>query len=210
MPAGLTDGLGWIRHLVFIMDDRATSQKMAYRRDLGTARPTSAEDAVAAVEQRRSDALIVSDINVWNEIIDEPCRHGASHGTARTKAVCLEQVATWEGSFDRFEIDENHLRTFGEAAVVAGIYRDIVRLRGKLTPPEARAAPARVWRPWRKLEARGASGYGDRARVNLRHAPIFRAWAPESVKKLAKPLCRTGCFGSRGILGSSLHDSRVL
>jgi Domain of unknown function (DUF4440) len=134
MPAGLTDGLGWIKHLVLIMDNRATSKKMAYCRDQGTAMPKSTEDAVAAVAQRRIDALIPSDINVRDEMIEEPCIHVASNGTARTKAVFREQVATLEVSFDLFEIDENHIRTFGEAAVVAGTYRDIVRMRGKPNP----------------------------------------------------------------------------
>jgi hypothetical protein len=190
MPAGLTAGLGWIKHLVLLIDDRATSKKLAYSRDQGTAMPKSTEDAVAAVEPRRIDALIASDINVRDDFIDKPCIHVASNGTARIKAVFLGQVATREVSFDLLEIDENHI-TFGETAVVAGTYRDIVGMRRKPTPPEARAAPARVCEPWRKLEARGASGYGDRAPVNLRHAPIFRAWFLKSVKKLPKTLCQT-------------------
>jgi hypothetical protein len=45
--------------------------------------PKSTEDAVAAVEPRRIDALIASDIKVRDEIIDEPCIHVASNGTAR-------------------------------------------------------------------------------------------------------------------------------
>jgi Domain of unknown function (DUF4440) len=133
MPAGLTDGLGRIKPIV-LMDDRAASKKMAYRRDQGTALPKSTEDAVATVEPRRIDALIASDIKVRDEMIDELCIHVASNGTARTKAVFLEQVATREVSFDLFEIDENHIRTFGETAVAAATYRDIVRMREKPTP----------------------------------------------------------------------------
>jgi hypothetical protein len=208
MLAGLTDGLGWIKHIVLIIDDWATSRKMAYRRDQGTAMPNSTEDPVAAVEQRRIGALIAFDINVRDEIIDEPCIHVASNGSTRTKAVFLEHVATREVCFDLFEIDEHHIRAFGETTVG----RDLSRYRsdaGEANPPEARAAPARVCKPWRKWEARGASGYGDRAPVNLRHAPIIRAWFPEPMKKLPKPLCRIWGFGSRGILGSSRHDSRV-
>jgi hypothetical protein len=120
MLAGLTDGLGWIKHIVLIIDDWATSRKMAYRRDQGTAMPNSTEDPVAAVEQRRIGALIAFDINVLDEIIDEPCIHVASNGSTRTKAVFLEHVATREVSFDLFEIDEHHIRAFGETAVVAG------------------------------------------------------------------------------------------
>jgi hypothetical protein len=134
MLAGLTDGLGWIKHIVLIIDDWATSRKMAYRRDQGTAMPNSTEDPVAAVEQRRIGALIAFDINVLDEIIDEPCIHVASNGSTRTKAVFLEHVATREVSFDLFEIDEHHIRAFGETAVVPGSYRDIVRMRGKPTP----------------------------------------------------------------------------
>jgi hypothetical protein len=120
MLAGLTDGLGWIKHIVLIIDDWATSRKMAYRRDQGTAMPNSTEDAVATVEQRRIGALIAFDINVLDEIIDEPCIHVASNGSTRTKAVFLEHVATREVSFDLFESDEHHIRAFGETAVVAG------------------------------------------------------------------------------------------
>jgi hypothetical protein len=120
MLAGLTDGLGWIKHIVLIIDDWATSRKMAYRRDQGTAMPNSIEYAVATVEQRRIGALIAFDINVLDEIIDEPCIHVASNGSTRTKAVFLEHVATREVSFDLFEIDEHHIRAFGETAVVAG------------------------------------------------------------------------------------------
>jgi hypothetical protein len=182
---------------------------MAYRRDQGTAMPNSIEYAVATVEQRRIGALIAFDINVLDEIIDEPCIHVASNGSTRTKAVFLEHVATREVSFDLFESDEHHIRAFGETAVVAGPIAISFGCGGSHPPPEARAAPARVCKPWRKLEARGASGYGDRAPVNLRHAPIIRAWFPEPMKKLPKPLCRTWGFGSRGILGSPLHYSRV-
>jgi hypothetical protein len=120
MLAGLTDGLGWIKHIVLIIDDWATSRKMAYRRDQGTAMPNSIEYAVATVEQRRIGALIAFDINVLDEIIDEPCIHVASTGSTRTKAVFLKHVATREVSFDLFEIDEHHIRAFGETAVVAG------------------------------------------------------------------------------------------
>jgi hypothetical protein len=106
MLAGLTDGLGWIKPIVLIMDDRATSKKMAYRRDQGTARPKSTEDAVAAGEPRRIDVLIASDRNVRDEMIDEPCIHVASNGTARTKAVFLDQVATWKVSLVREKITQ--------------------------------------------------------------------------------------------------------
>jgi uncharacterized protein (TIGR02246 family) len=96
--------------------------------------PQSAEDAVAAVEQRRIDALIASDINALDEIIDEHCTHIESNGTSRTKVAFLEDVAKREFSFDLFEIDENHIRIIGDTAVVAGTYRNIVQVRGKQNP----------------------------------------------------------------------------
>src|SRR5262249_58644137 len=74
--------------------------------------PQSAEDAVAAVEQRRLDALITSDINVLDEIIDEHCTHIESNGTSRTKAAFLADVAKREFAFDLFEIEENYIRIF--------------------------------------------------------------------------------------------------
>lgn len=94
----------------------------------------SAADTVAAVEQRRIAALIAADIDALDEIIDAQCTHIESNGTSRTKAEFLKDVAQQEFSFDLFEIDENHIRIFGETAVVAGAYRNIVRIRGNPNP----------------------------------------------------------------------------
>ena len=94
----------------------------------------SAEDAVAAVEQRRIAALLAADINALNEIIDDHCTHIESHGTAHTKAEFLEDVAKREFSFDLFEIEENQIRLFGDTAVVAGTYHNVVRVRGNPHP----------------------------------------------------------------------------
>jgi len=96
--------------------------------------PQSAVDAVAAIEQRRIDALLTADINALDEIIDEHCTHIESNGTSRTKAAFLADVAKQAFSFDLFEIEENHIRIFGETAVVAGTYRNIVRVQGKPNP----------------------------------------------------------------------------
>ena len=123
-----------IKSIILIVDDRVTSKKAASHRDKGRAMPQSATDAVAAVEQRRIDALIASDINALEEIIDEHCTHIESNGTSRTKAAFLEDVAQREFSFDLFEIDENQIRIFGDTAVVAGTYHNVVRVRGTPHP----------------------------------------------------------------------------
>jgi hypothetical protein len=96
--------------------------------------PQSAEDAVAAVEQRRVAALLTADIHALDEIIDEECTHIESNGTSRTKAAFLADVAKQAFSFDLFEIEENHIRIFDETAVVAGTYRNIVRVQGAPNP----------------------------------------------------------------------------
>ena len=96
--------------------------------------PQSAEEAVAAVEQRRIDALLASDIQALDEMLDEQCTRIESNGTSRTKAAFLEGVAKREFSFDLFEIEENPIRIFGETAVAAGTYRNMVRVRGTPTP----------------------------------------------------------------------------
>ncbi len=116
------------------MDDWATSTQAVYRRAMGSAMSQSAEDAVAVVEQRRIDALLTADINVLDEMIDAQCTHIESNGTSRTKAAFLEDVAKRAFSFDLFEIEENHIRIFGDTAVVAGTYRNIVRVRGTPNP----------------------------------------------------------------------------
>ena len=57
-----------------------------------------------------------------------------SSGIARTKAAFLDDVARREFSFDLFEILENHIRVFGDTAVVAGAYRNIARTGGTPLP----------------------------------------------------------------------------
>src|SRR5262245_12835008 len=116
------------------MDECATSKKAGYRCEKGKVMPQSAEDAVAAVEQRRIDALITSDINALDEIIDEHCTHIESNGTSRTKAAFLADVAKQEFSFYLFEIDDRRLVIFADTAVVARTYRHIVRVRRNPNP----------------------------------------------------------------------------
>ena len=123
-----------IQDVIRTVTDWVTSTKAVYRRAKGGAMSQSAEDAVAAVEQRRVAALLTADIHALDEIIDEECTHIESNGTSRTKAAFLADVAKRAFSFDLFEIEENHIRIFGETAVVAGTYRNIVRVRGTPNP----------------------------------------------------------------------------
>jgi hypothetical protein len=46
----------------------------------------------------------------------------------------LSHVPSCRASFDLFEFEENQIRIFGETAVVAGTYHNIVRVRGNPTP----------------------------------------------------------------------------
>jgi hypothetical protein len=78
--------------------------------------PSVPRQEVAAVEQRRIDALLTSNIDVLDAMLDEHCTHIESNGTVRTKAAFLADVAKREFSFDLFEIAENHIRIFGETA----------------------------------------------------------------------------------------------
>ena len=94
----------------------------------------SAENVVAAIEQRRIAAMMAADINTLDELIDEQCTHIESNGTSRTKAAFLADVAKQKFSFDLFEIEENHIRIFGDTAIVTGTYRNIVRVRGNPNP----------------------------------------------------------------------------
>ncbi len=94
----------------------------------------SAADAVAALEQRRIDALLASDINALDAIIDEQCTHIESNATSRTKATFLQDVVSRAFAFDLLEIEENHIRIFGETAVVTGTYSNSVRVQGKPNP----------------------------------------------------------------------------
>jgi hypothetical protein len=161
----LTDWLWSIMAIIRIVDDWATSKQAVYRRAEESAIPQSAEDAVATAEQRRTDALLTADIHPVDEIIDDQCPHIESNSTSRMKAAFLADVAKRAFSFDLFGIEENHIRIFGETAVVAGTYHHIVRVRG--TPnPMKRAPPAGLCEPWWQLEAGGALGDGDNPRAN--------------------------------------------
>ena len=44
--------------------------------------PQSAENVIAAIEQRRIAAMMATDINTLDELIDEQCTHIESNGTS--------------------------------------------------------------------------------------------------------------------------------
>jgi ketosteroid isomerase-like protein len=94
----------------------------------------SAKGAIAAIEQRRIDALLAGDVAALDAIIDEHCSHVESNGAARSKADFLADVARREFSFDLFEIEHNDIRVFGDTAVVAGRYRNVARIKGEALP----------------------------------------------------------------------------
>jgi uncharacterized protein (TIGR02246 family) len=94
----------------------------------------SAENAILELEQRRIDALMASDVKALDDIIDDDYTHVLSYGTFRTKAEFLEDIAKGRFSFELYENETNHVRVFGDTAVVTGTYRNIVRERGTPKP----------------------------------------------------------------------------
>lgn len=99
-------------------------------RPKGTAKMVDDQQLIEQLEQRRVEALLAGDATTLDEITDDDCTHIESTGASRTKADFLRDLKARVFSFDMFEIEANHIRLFGDSAVVTGRYRNIVRKQG--------------------------------------------------------------------------------
>jgi uncharacterized protein (TIGR02246 family) len=77
------------------------------------------EAEILAVEQRRQDALIATDLETLDEIFDESLVHIHAPGLVHTKALLLEHVATRQAYLEITRQDVR-VRVFGDTAVVTG------------------------------------------------------------------------------------------
>ena len=77
------------------------------------------EAEILAVERRRQDALIATDLETLDEIFDESLVHIHAPGLVHTKALLLEHVATRQAYLEITRQDVR-VRVFGDTAVVTG------------------------------------------------------------------------------------------
>jgi len=99
---------------------------------------------VLAVDAERIAALLAGDVATLDRLIAANYTHVETDGGLRDKAQFLALLATPGLRFVRWEVDENHVRVYGDVAVVSGVYRNVVRTAGG-EQPEKRARHLRVW-----------------------------------------------------------------
>lgn len=100
----------------------------------------STEDkrAIAALEDARAAAIVNADVGVLDALTDADYVHVEVSGRVRTKAEFLETLRLG-GRFERYEVSDNLIRLYGDAAVVTGEFRNALRLAdGGLAAKHAR------------------------------------------------------------------------
>lgn len=99
---------------------------------------------VLAADEQRIAALIAGDITTVDSLTAEDYTHVETSGGIRDKAQFLALLSRQDFSFVRWKIEENHVRIYGDVAVLSGRYRNVVRTAAG-EQPEKRARHLRVW-----------------------------------------------------------------
>jgi ketosteroid isomerase-like protein len=81
--------------------------------------PDDARAEVLAVEKRRQDALIATDLAALEELFDESLLHIHAPGLLHTKSMLLEHVATRQAYLEITRQDLS-VRVFGDTAILVG------------------------------------------------------------------------------------------
>lgn len=93
-------------------------------------------DQILALEARRTKALLDGDAATLNEITADDYTHVETGGGTRDKAGFLAILSRPGVRFVRWDIDENHVRVYGDTAVVTGRYVNVVRTPAGDQPPK--------------------------------------------------------------------------
>jgi hypothetical protein len=99
---------------------------------------------VLAADARRIDALVAADLATLDELTAEDYTHVETNGGLRDKAQFLALLGQPGLRFVSWTIDENHVRIFGDVALVSGRYRNVVQTAAGVQP-EKHARHLRVW-----------------------------------------------------------------
>lgn len=102
-------------------------------------------DEVLAADARRIAALLAGDVATVAELTDEDYTHVETGGSLRDKAGFLALLAQPGFRFVRWHVETNHVRLYGDTAVLTGTYRNVVELPGRGVQPEKHARHLRVW-----------------------------------------------------------------
>jgi hypothetical protein len=133
---GLQGRVAWTPHRPFNRANRGQTMQP------GTQEQSATE--VLAADARRIDALVAADLATLDELTAEDYTHVETNGGLRSKAQFLALVGQPDLRFVSWTIDENHVRIFGDVAIVSGRYRNVVRTAAGVQP-EKHARHLRVW-----------------------------------------------------------------
>lgn len=93
-------------------------------------------DAILALETRRTQALLDADVAALETITAADYTHVETGGGVRDKAGFLAILTRPGTRFVRWDIHENHVRIYGDTAVVTGRYTNVVRTPAGEQPPK--------------------------------------------------------------------------
>lgn len=101
-------------------------------------------DAILALESRRAQALVDADATTLDALTAPDYTHVETGGGVRDKAGFLAILSRPGLRFSRWVIEENHVRVYGDTAVVTGRYHNTVATPAGEQPPK-HARHIRVW-----------------------------------------------------------------
>lgn len=82
--------------------------------------------AIAALEDARAAAIVNADITTLDAMTDADYVHVEASGRVRDKAGFLETLRAGVARFERYELIDNRIQLYGDAAVVTGAFKNVL------------------------------------------------------------------------------------
>lgn len=111
-------------------------------------------DRIRRLEAERARAIVAADVDALSRITDDDYVHVEASGRVRNRAEFLAGVTAGGGGFVRYDLIDNTVRVFSDAAVVTGAFENsFVNENGERTDRRARHIRVYVRRPegWRNV-----------------------------------------------------------
>jgi uncharacterized protein (TIGR02246 family) len=93
-------------------------------------------DEILALEAERSRALVEGDATTLEALTADDYTHVETGGGTRDKTGFLAILSRPDPRFTSWVIEENHVRIYGDTAVVTGRYHNTVRTAAGEQPPK--------------------------------------------------------------------------
>lgn len=102
---------------------------------------------IADLDQKFTTALLQSDTLALNQLLSDDYTISHTNGRMQTKAQFIRALSSGNVRFTQMDVVEEHIRAYREAAIVTGVTKNKVVVRGK----EGEGAQVRFTRTYCKV-----------------------------------------------------------